>query len=189
MADNGYYDGRLSQDAKTHNRSENAPAWSIGVVLNDSHNSDGKRLPHTGLVFPGDSFERQKLLAAKGKYKLRHTNKIDVQPITLQEQIIGKLTYPEQGKGTTRLIHLPTPNIFLPRPGKGPGPLGVMISLGGHPGAPEIFGQTIDYMTSSFHKKDKHAGVRRVLLLNGIKELNVLGRSFGSMLQLPRGNS
>jgi hypothetical protein len=186
IVDNGIYNERFTHEPKYHNRRNNTPAWSIGVVLNDTHDSKDARLRHAGLVLPGLSFERQKTLAALEKRRLQFADRVDVQPVTIQEQIIGQMTYPKQTKGTTRLIHLPTPNVFLPKTGEGLGLLGVLVSVGGHPGAPEISGHRIDFTTSSFHKGDKEAGVRRVLLLNGTKELNVLGRSV--RLQLPRGN-
>lgn len=155
---------RLTRDPAVHNRHQNESGWSVGMILGDQYDSKGNELEIPGLVFAGRSFYRQQILARLEARRFARQG-LEVNPVTIPELVIGKAINPVIRQGTTRLIHLPTPNIFLPAPGKGPGILGVAASLGGHPGAPELQGRNIHIDTSAFHKRDPHAGVRRVLTL------------------------
>jgi hypothetical protein len=158
-----YTNAKITRDPVLHNQSTES-GWSVGVCLVDPTDERGGLLPNAGLMFPGLNYYRQKRMAEK-EQKAFEAEGLDVKPITVPELVVGKRVFPKLGRGTTRLIHLGTPNIFRPAPRKGAnGPMRVLGGFvpGGHPGVLEYEGRHLFIGTSAF-RKDPAAGVRRVL--------------------------
>jgi hypothetical protein len=161
---------RITTDADTHNQGRDKAGWRVGIALRDITDEHGKLNPARGLMFAERSVYRQTRLQ-KAEAKRMQKEDLVLKPVMVQEQIIDELTNPEEVRGTTRLIHLPTPNIGIAgfAPDTRPGPLGYLVSFGGHPGAPELTEGRLQAHASAFNKTNYAAGVRRVLQLDASK--------------------
>jgi hypothetical protein len=165
-----YAESRLSRSPAKHNQDKNALGWSVGFMLRETIDPlNQELLIDPGLVYRGKTVYQQSR-DAKAETKAHRQNNLVVRPVTLMEYAIDDHTYEdfidhETGepnfRGTTRLIHLPTPNIGYAPFGQGV-PIYARFTPGGHPGAAET-DKHILWATSSAFFKNPLAGVRRVL--------------------------